>query len=496
MVAATALIALTAVSTPTAASAAVDYNQCYAGDLTVETWKDAKNVVMFTSDPASEKLAKDRGFAPTGVAFSAFKANPNNWRYTPATQIYNAASKNVTYAKWAGEIDAAVKNLGYTNEGTPFYSSTVPMANCGTQVELTRLGKGAYHSITANATELAALKAQGWTGNDYIWYAPAAKSKYAQPPVAPADADGKFAMAIYPDTQTEVYADAYTRLLKRSQWVADNAKALDIRGVMHTGDVVNWDDAMDPYNWTTANHPQYEFAVKGLQPIIDSGLPLSMSIGNHDTMATGGGNGGSARDTRKTYEYQRITQSFNYYLDQAEKIPGWTAFEAGKVDNGYYTMEAAGAKWLILNMELWPRETALQWAKGVIASHPNYNVMIQSHNIFNGSCSIDGAGTDAQKWQYGDASPQRLWNQLVEPFSNVKVVTSGHTGVQCAQLFTTKAGNKVVGTLQNDANATDNWVRLLEIDVANGTAKTWEYSSLRSLSANEKVFTGLSFLKK
>lgn len=312
------------------------------------------------------------------------------------------------------------------------------------------------------------------------------------------DADGKFSFAIYPDTQTEVYADNYSLFVDRSNWVVSQQDVLDIRGVLHIGDVVNWDDAPVREVWSpNDDHRQYEFAVLGLKPLRNAGIPTSLSIGNHDTMATGGGNGGSARDTRYTYQYQRMTESFNYYLNDAENIPTWKAYEDDKVDNGYWTFEAAGAKWLVLNIELWPRPGVVDWAKGVINANPDKNVVVQTHNMFNGSCNIDGAGQDSERWQYGDASPQRVWNQLVEPYSNVKVVTSGHTGNQCAKVFTTASGNKVLGTLQNNANGKDyNPVRILELDVKNGKATTWNYATRGNITRDMVELTGLSFIKE
>ncbi|MFT3943391.1 MAG: metallophosphoesterase [Ancrocorticia sp.] len=333
-----------------------------------------------------------------------------------------------------------------------------------------------------------------WLG--YVVEEPPAENPIDKPKLAPRDADGKFSLAIYPDTQKEVYAYINSLFVDRSNWVVSQKDALDIRGVLHIGDVVNWDDAPIRNPWTTEDHPQYEYAVEGLNPLRAAGIPTSLSIGNHDTMATGGGNGGAARDPRYTYAYQRMTDSFNYYLDDAERIPTWKAFENGKVDNGYWTFEAAGARWLVLNLELWPRASVVNWAKGVIASNGDKNVVIQTHNVFNGSCNIDSAGQDVGQWQYGDSSPQRVWNQLVEPYSNVKVVTSGHTGYQCAKVFTTSAGNKVIGTLQNNANGKEhNPVRILEIDVNNGRATTWNHATRNNFTGDRVELAGLNFIR-
>lgn len=326
-------------------------------------------------------------------------------------------------------------------------------------------------------------------------------------PAHPGDADGKFAFAIYPDTQTEVQSVGLfvkQQFIDRSNWVVANRDTLDIRAVLHVGDVVNWDTA--PYRevWNpNDDHHQYVGAVRGLQPLRDANMPTSLSIGNHDSMATGP-IGGSARPTYETIPagvtvkmLQRMTDAFNYYLRHSEDIPTWQPFDPAKVDNGYWTLEAAGADWLVLNVELWPRAAVITWAKGIIEAHPTRNVIIHTHNMFTGSgstISIDGAGNDSTSWSYGDSSPQRTWNQLVEPYPNVKFVACGHTGTQGARMFTTGLGYKVVGVLGNNVSGTYNPVRILEIDVANNSATTWNYATSDNQSRDLATFTGLGFI--
>ena len=358
------------------------------------------------------------------------------------------------------------------------------------EISLTALKKGTTTITVIDAKEKVATIA--------------ATVKEKTPTVDPKDADGKFALAIYPDTQTEMQLNGNhvkQQAIDRSKWVVGQRDALDIRAVLHIGDVVNWDTAPYKTVWDPKDdHHQYEGAVLMLQPLRDVKMPTSLSIGNHDTMATGP-TGGSNRGSYEqlppgidTYQLQRMTDAFNYYLYDSKLIPTWKPFETGKVDNGYWTFEAAGAKWLVLNLELWPRTVVTNWAKGIIEANPDRNIIIQTHNMFNGNCGI--AGGDTEKYGgYGDNSPRRVWNLLVEPYSNVKVVTSGHEGVQCAQVFDTKKGHKVIGTLQNNVNKDYNPVRILEIDVKNGKATTYNYATNGNQTKDKVELTGLIFIK-
>src|SRR3954447_2081082 len=241
-----------------------------------------------------------------------------------------------------------------------------------------------------NATEDAADAAAGYS-LEYSWYAPSADSRFSEPPVpapapAPAPApvpappappaanegDGTFTIATIPDTQPEVFSSADTRFVDRSKWLVAQKDALDLRFVAHTGDVVNWD---------TDAHDQYVIAEAALDPLEDAGIPYQLSIGNHDTLATGVG--GSARDPLRTREYQRTTTTFNQFWSAADYSALGGVFEAGKVDNTYSTFSAEGADWLVLNLELWPRVSVVDWAEGVIAGHPGHNVIIQTHSFLN-----------------------------------------------------------------------------------------------------------------
>ena len=66
----------------------------------------------------------------------------------------------------------------------------------------------------------------------------------------------------------------------------------------------------------------------------------------------------------------RDTRTFNAYFNASRYTKVRGAFEAGKVDNIYATYEAGGVKWLVLVLELWPRQGAIDWAKTVVAANP------------------------------------------------------------------------------------------------------------------------------
>jgi hypothetical protein len=268
-----------------------------------------------------------------------------------------------------------------------------------------------------------------------------------------------------PDTQQEVLKSDDTRFVGRTRWLVANERALDLRFVTHVGDVVNWD---------TPDHAQTIVASKGMVPLEQAHIPYSLSIGNHDTQATTVG--GGARDLDNTPAQQRDTHVFNAYFTAARYGAVEGAFEQGKVDNIYSTFSAGQRDWLVLNLELWPRTSVVDWARTVVASHPDANVIVATHSYLNGNGSIY-SGSD-----YGDNSPQYLYDRLIKVYPNIRMVFSGHTGTAGKRTDVGVHGNKIVSYLQTFHSNTTNPVRLVEIDTAKGTLSTRIYGPYGNVS--------------
>jgi hypothetical protein len=271
--------------------------------------------------------------------------------------------------------------------------------------------------------------------------------------------DQIFSFAVIPDTQREVHEAGDTRFKERTQWLVDHRRDLDLRYVTHSGDVVDWD---------TPDHAQTAMASDALAPLETARIPYSLTIGNHDTQATG--EGGSARDPSRTKELQRDTSVFNSYFTAARYGAVRGAFEPGKVDNIYSTFDAGGVAWLVLNLELWPRVAAVDWARQVVATHPNHNVIVVTHSYLNGSLNI------STRSDYGDTSPQYLFDHLVKLYPNIKMVFSGHVNHVGQRTDVGVHGNKIVAYLQGLETWATNPVRLVEIDTARGTVATRLYA--------------------
>jgi hypothetical protein len=416
------------------------------------------------------------GFTETkGVVFKA-----NHDQKTGLVPVYRLHKNGdfiwIAKSSSSNELAVAQSKYGYTEQGINFYASTKNLSGSQPVYRFQKSGKHRYATTDAERT---ALTTAGWAAEGISFYGAKTSpvvTPPTTPPVNPADADGKFTMAVIPDTQQEVGTD--TRFVNRTQWLVDNKNALDLRYVNHTGDVVNWD---------TPNHEQYAVASKAMKVLDDNKIQNSLTIGNHDTAAVGVG--GSAADPKNTRTLVRNTTTFNSYFSPS-RYPGITTFEAGKVDNAYQTFNAADKKWLVLTLELWPRTEVVDWAKTVVAAHPDYNVIVSTHSYLNGDGSID------QSASYGSNSAQYVYDNLVKQYPNIKVVLSGHVGEAGYREDVGVNGNKIVSYLGTFHSNTTNPVRTLEFDTKTGSLTTHFYgpSNGTTWAQYDRTTTGVTFV--
>ncbi|OJU16820.1 MAG: hypothetical protein BGN88_08055 [Clostridiales bacterium 43-6] len=303
----------------------------------------------------------------------------------------------------------------------------------------------------------------------------------AEKVIADLSAEVKFTIAVIPDTQQELtISDAINRefFKNRTNWLVANRESLDLRMVIQTGDLVNWDTPM---------HEQYELGSAAMKVLDDAKIPNAVTIGNHDTAAVGVG--GSAADPTNTKTLVRNTTTFNTYFP-VSRYPGIVTFEPNKVDNAYRTFTASGKNWLVLTLELWPRAEVVNWAKTVVASHPFYNVIVSTHSY------LDGSGNIYQKSDYGETSPQYLYDNLIKLYPNIKMVLCGHTGVAGSRVDTGVNGNKIVTVLGCFHSNSNNPVQLLEIDTYDNSVSTRAFAPLDGYVWNEykKTFDQMNFV--
>lgn len=277
-----------------------------------------------------------------------------------------------------------------------------------------------------------------------------------------------FRIAILPDTQN--YSMTYPHVFRaQTQWLADNWRRQNIKFVIHEGDIVN-----------NNNTAQWE-AARDAMRILDGVVPYSVTPGNHDM-----GTNGSA-DTRDS-------TLFNTYFPVSD-FSGTSTFggvypaEPTKYDNNYHTFSAEGTDWLVLSLEFGPRDPVLDWANQVVSSHPNHRVIVVTHTyMFSDETRHNRPGHSWNPHNYGLASGpggvndgEEMWQKFVRLHPNITIVLNGHVlnDGQGRRVTIGDHGNKVYQMLANYqmlVNGGNGYLRLLEIDPANGTLRGISYS--------------------
>jgi hypothetical protein len=289
----------------------------------------------------------------------------------------------------------------------------------------------------------------------------------------------KFVIPVLPDTQYEVNYNL-PMFTKQLQWIADKKDSLNIPIVLHAGDLVDFN-----------NIDQFIRASEGFKILDRSKISYAITVGNHDTEAVGEQSGSAAPGN--VNQNLRKTTKFNTYFPVKRFTAQKGRFEEYKSDNAYYTFKAGGLKWLVITLEYRPRQAPLTWACNIIPKYPKYNVIVLTHYFLNGAI----IGMDNS--EYGDLNPKVIFDQLIRPNANVRLILSGHCGSSDYREDTGVNGNPIYEIVQ-DYQEQDNgggYIRLLEIDPSKGTLSAKMYSPFYKITKDDKSqfsFSGVSFV--
>lgn len=267
-----------------------------------------------------------------------------------------------------------------------------------------------------------------------------------------------FSIVLLPDTQ--IYSRSYPAIFtNQTEWIRDHRYEFNIRYVLHEGDITN-----------NNNIDQWENANTSMR-VLDGFVPYTLLPGNHDL----GPNGNAAN--RDTY--------LNDYFPSPQ-FENWStfggAFEKGKLENTYHLFSDAGLDWMIVSLEMAPRDTVLDWANGVISAYPDRLVMVVTHNYM--------AGNQRNNWLGGNYgiindpdganNGEDIWQKCIKLHRNVISVFSGHILVEYGYLASTGNNGNIVhqmmANFQMNANGGDGFLRLLTFNTTSGTIKVKTYS--------------------
>lgn len=293
-----------------------------------------------------------------------------------------------------------------------------------------------------------------------------------------------FTLVVLPDTQLAVQ-NKPELFLAQTRWILDNRDGLNIRFVIHLGDVVEWPSRVS----------DWERGVAAMYPL-NGQVPYAISVGNHDLDAWAC----EPPETCNPWDYiatDRSTTMFNTYFPRS-MFARWPSFGGsyprGQMDNSWFRFRAGGVRWLLANLKHDPTDDELAWADRVIARHRRHQVIINTH--------------DYQKGTVRSAAGERVW-AMARQHPNVQFVVSGHytnAGVRTDQGDNGNTVYQIQADYQtyNLSKVNDNgYLRVMTFDTGAGTVDVKTYSpycettgecpAYKTDARNQFTLTGVGF---
>ncbi len=214
--------------------------------------------------------------------------------------------------------------------------------------------------------------------------------------IAPNLSRGDYSMVVLPDTQmlVELWPEFY---YKQMQWIADHKDELNIRAVIHMGDMVN-----------VNSEEQWTVCKKGTDILDEAGVVWMPMRGNHDDSAW----------FNKYYDY-------SVYGSGRNRFGG--SYHSNKLDHTYWFVDAGGREYMILSLGWAPSWDVLRWAQEIVGVNSDKNVIISCHAYMNKDGTLLDSGDSLCVSDYLPNYPNGddIWNAF-KGYKNVVLAMSGH----------------------------------------------------------------------
>jgi len=278
-----------------------------------------------------------------------------------------------------------------------------------------------------------------------------------------AQASGDFTIVVLPDTQN--YSQSYPQIFdSQTQWVANNAAAQNIKLVIGEGDIVNV--STQPVQWANATH--------SIGILDQAKIPYALAIGNHDYDTL------PPTSRKATY--------FNQYFGPSRYAGtpyyGASNFPSGSNENFYETFTWGGKSYLILVLEFVPRSSAVAWAKSVLSSNNDKEVIVVTHSyLYSDGTTVDQCDTSDM---VGDNDGAMLWSNLISQYPNISVVLNGHITNKFSARRSDLGVNgnfvhQIFANWQDWTNGGNGYLRIMKFSPANNTIQVQSYSPYTGL---------------
>jgi hypothetical protein len=193
----------------------------------------------------------------------------------------------------------------------------------------------------------------------------------------------------------------------QTQWIKNNKDALNIRFVVHIGDIVNYANSIG--EWSNAATSM---------GILDHEVPYLLVPGNHDYL--------------NNCDASRNSVNYNFYFnyERFDEYDWYGGHYADGNENNYGFFTGDGVEFLVMGLEFCPRDEVLLWADDIITEHSDKKAILFTHLYINYDDTRLGLGDDYNCSIYGCGATcnngDDIWHKLISNHPNIILVISGH----------------------------------------------------------------------
>ncbi len=269
-----------------------------------------------------------------------------------------------------------------------------------------------------------------------------------------------FVLAVLPDTQNYVkYKGSEKKFLDQTQWIRDNIGKLNIKFVIHEGDIT---DNNSPAQWEKA---------RACMAVLDGQIPYALCVGNHD-IACKGDHSSLIGDYFKETDYGK-------YPCKWGKMPGRNCF--------WFRFEAGGSDYLIMSLDLGASDEMLKWADGILEANKDAKTILVTHELLDEKGELSTQATNKSARAYGphqDGTPRNtgseVWEKHIKKHPNYIMALCGHyNGIASRKTMKGESGNTVhimMANYQYHEGGGNGFLRLLSFDPENKSCHVSTYS--------------------
>ena len=276
-------------------------------------------------------------------------------------------------------------------------------------------------------------------------------------------------------------------------WIADNVDHLNIKAVLCTGDLVEQNEniVLNRKVLNQTSREMWEAASHALARL-DGKVPYIVSPGNHEYGYRKAENGRT--HFPEYFPFERNSTWRDILVDAYPNRSGIASLE----NAAFAFNDPAWGDLLVVTTEFMPRDEVLDWVRELIdkPEHRDRKVIFMTHAFLH-ERTAKRIEKNSYKITPGNTGAE-IWQKLIEPASNIRLVVCGHECHPTMNYFETvgwrvdkNAAGKSVAQMMFNAqtadgqwhgNGGDGWLRILEFLPDGKTVSVRTFSPMFALS--------------